>query len=95
MDFGVVLRKLRTDAGLTQEQLALRIGLTKSVVSYYEKHERMPSPEIVVKIADIFHVTTDYLLGVKKEKTIDLTGLSEDDEKLVYLLVESLRNKNG
>ena len=94
VNFGETLKKLRKQDGLTQQQLADKLGLTKSVVSYYELQERYPSPEILVKLANIFHVSTDYLLGIERsEDYIDLTGLSEDDIITVKRLVNSLRRK--
>lgn len=94
MDFGKQLKKLRQEAGLTQKQLASQIGITKSVISFYELQERIPSPEVLVKLAAVFHVSTDYLLGIEKEKTLDISGLDEDDERLVRLVVNALRQKN-
>lgn len=95
MDFGKQLKKLRLEAGLTQKQLASQIGVTKSVISFYELQERIPSPEVLVKLAAVFHVSTDYLLGIEKNKSLDITGLDEDDERLVRLVVNTLRQKNS
>ena len=92
-DFGIRLKELRTQAGLTQKQLAERIGVTKSVVSFYELRERTPSPEVLVKLAAIFHVSSDYLLGIEKGKSIDISGLDAEAEKAVRLIVEQLRKK--
>lgn len=94
VDFGNTLKKLRTEEGLTQQQLAERLGVTKSVVSYYELQERYPSPEVLTKLASIFHVTTDYLLGLSRSETVDLTDLDEEDIITVRRLVSSLRAKN-
>lgn len=94
VDFGNILKKLRLEEGLTQQQLADHLGVTKSVISYYELHERMPSPDILVKISAIFHVSADYLLGLDKSATIDLSGLDDEDIITVKRLVTSLRNKN-
>ncbi|MBQ7119558.1 MAG: helix-turn-helix transcriptional regulator [Oscillospiraceae bacterium] len=79
---------------MTQKNLADRIGVTKSVVSFYELRERTPSPEVLVKLATIFHVSSDYLLGIEKGKHIDISGLDSDDEKAVRAVVEQLRKKN-
>lgn len=95
MDFGKQLKKLRLEAGLTQKQLASQIGVTKSVISFYELQERIPSPEVLVKLAAVFHVSTDYLLGIEKGKSLDITGLDDDDERLVRLVVNTLRQKNS
>ena len=92
-DFGKLLRDLRLQSGLTQKQLAARIGVTTSVVSFYELRERTPSPEVLAKLADVFHVSTDYLLGIDKARTIDVSGLDDDDIQLVSLMVQRLREK--
>lgn len=93
VDFGERLKKMRLQEGMTQQQLAERLGVTKSVVSYYELQERYPSPEILVKLASIFHVSTDFLLGLTKSESILLTGLNDDDIKLVKDLVSRLKRK--
>lgn len=60
-DFGTRLKELRKQTGMTQKELADKLGVTKSVVSFYELRERAPSPEILVKLTSIFDVTSDYL----------------------------------
>ena len=93
-NFGNRLKELRLQAGLTQKQLADQLNITKSVVSFYELRERTPSPEVLIKLATIFHVSTDYLLGIERSKSVDITGLDEEDEKVIRIVVETLRNKN-
>lgn len=94
VNFGEKLRTLRTQAGMTQTALAKRLNVTKSVVSYYELQERMPSPEVLVRLADIFHVTTDYLLGLDHRKMVDVPDLTEEDMHLLLITIETLRKKN-
>jgi len=94
VDFGNILKKLRFEERLTQQQLADRLGVTKSVVSYYELHERTPSPEILVKLSALFHVSTDYLLGLDKKEAVDLTGLDQEDIITVKRMIATLRSKN-
>lgn len=99
LNFGKTLKELRLQHGLTQQQLALQLGITKSVVSYYELQERSPSPDILVKLASIFHVSTDYLLGLEKYPTpdkvyLDVSDLESDDITTLNLLITHLRNKN-
>lgn len=93
VDFGKTLKELRLNAGLTQQQLATQLGVTKTVVSYYELHTRTPSPEILVKLATIFHVSSDYLLGIERGKTIDVSGLDEQEITILITLVGLLRKK--
>lgn len=94
VDFGNVLKKLRLQERMTQQQLADRLGVTKSVVSYYELQERSPSPEVLVKLSSIFHVTTDYLLGLDQREIIDLSGLDEEDISTVKQMITVLRKKH-
>lgn len=94
MNFGEKLKALRTSQKMTQQQLADRIGVAKSVVSYYESGDRYPSYDVLVKIAHVFHTTTDYLLDVKKEKVIDVSGLSDEDIAVVRTVAEALKRKN-
>ena len=95
VSFGKKLKQLRTDVGMTQAELASRLNVTNSVVSYYELHERTPSPEVLIKLSAIFHVTTDYLLDINHDKLLDVSDLSDDDMKFLLLTVETLRKKNG
>ncbi len=94
VNFGNKLKELRLKSKMTQTDLAVKLGVTKSVVSYYELQERMPSPDVLIKLSKIFHVSTDYLLGIENLKTIDVTGLSDSDIGLIVSLVERLsKNK--
>ncbi len=93
VDFGLKLKTLRKQAGLTQQQLATQLGITKSVVSFYELQARSPSPEVLAKLAQIFHVSTDYLLGLDARETIDVSGLDEKDISALRTLVDSLRKR--
>jgi len=95
VDFGNKLKNLRMQAGMTQQQLATLVGVTKSVISFYELRDRSPSPDVLVKLARIFHVSTDYLLGIDKSDTLDISGLSESDVAILRALVESLRQKGS
>jgi len=66
----------------------------KSVVSFYELQERTPSPAILVKLATVFHVSTDFLLGIDNVERLDVSGLTQDDIKVVSLMIDTLRQKN-
>lgn len=94
VDFGQKLRNLRLEAGMTQAELAQRLDITKAVISYYELHERCPSPEVLIKLASIFHISTDYLLGISNRKMIDVSDLSEEEVRLLLSLIVILRKKN-
>ena len=91
VDFGERLRVLRQAKGLTQKQLALQLGLSKSIVSSYENGFRYPSFEVLVKIASVFSTTTDYLLGVGHRELLDISGLSDEDRHILINLVNRLK----
>jgi len=62
-DFGMRLRKLRRGAEMSQAELAERLGVVPSSVGKYERlADSYPSVEVLLKIADFFSVSTDYLL---------------------------------
>ena len=61
--FGEILAELRQDRGLTQRDLAKLFFVTPGTISNYEKGRHLPDAERLIKIADYFSVTTDYLLG--------------------------------
>lgn len=90
---GEKLKSLRIEKKLTQKQVADRIGLAISAVSSYESGSRYPSYDILIRLAHIFHVSTDYLLGMTDKRNIDVTGLSDDEIEVVSQLVEMLRRK--
>ena len=92
-EFGERLRALRTGHPMTQQQLSDEIGVTKSVVSAYEIGARYPSYPILLRIAEVFGVTTDYLLGREEGRMLDASGLSEQDFLMVTQLVKRLQEK--
>ena len=94
VEFGERLRHLRKQKNLTQRQLAAQIGVKNSIISFYEVGDRFPSPEIIVKLATTLNVTSDFLLGIERAESIDVTGLDDEDKRLVRAIVDTLRNKN-
>lgn len=92
---GEKLKSLRIEKKLTQKQVADRIGLAISAVSSYESGTRYPSYDVLVKLARIFHVSTDYLLGMTDTRNVDVTGLNDNEIELVSQLVDMLRSKNN
>lgn len=69
-DFKSVLKQLRMAKGMTQGELAEKIGITRSRLSMYELGQREPDLETLEMIADFFNVDTDYLMGRTNKTTI-------------------------
>ena len=93
-DFGTVLRQLRKNHNLTQEELGKQIGVSKAVVSKYENGLGYPTFDMLIGISDYFGVTTDYLLGVSKNRTIDVSTLTETQIDAVYQIISEFHKSN-
>lgn len=93
VDFGNTLKTLRLKHHLTQEQLARKLGITKSVISAYETGLRMPSYDILIAISKVFKVTTDYLLGLEFRQELDLSGLTEEEITALLNLIKAMKRK--
>ena len=88
-----LLKNLRKDAGLTQKELADKVGVTNSTISFYEQEERSTSVDMIIRLSKIFNVSVDYLLGIDQKRNINLSGLKEEDIQLIQCMVEHLKNK--
>lgn len=88
------LKQLRQDKRLRQDQVAALIGVKKSAVSLYENDMRQPSYDVLVRLADLYRVSTDYLLGRTSSRMLDVSGLSETEAALVSELVAEMTRKN-
>lgn len=93
VDFGNNLKTLRLQNGLTQAQVAQKLGVTKSVISAYETGLRLPSYDILINISKIFRVSTDYLLGLENIREIDLSGLTEEEIQALLNLIKAMKRK--
>lgn len=94
MNFGNRLKTLRIKKKLTQQQLADLLGLTKSVISAYENGLRYPAYDVLIKIARIFKVSTDFLLCVEIKREIDTSGLTDEQVEALIVLIDTIRNNN-
>lgn len=88
------LKQLRLEKDLRQDQLAKLVHVEKSSISMYENDVRQPSYEVLLRYADIFGVSVDYLLGRTTDRSLDLSGLTAADIALICKLVDSMAAKN-
>lgn len=61
---GDKIRELRKNKNMTQEELGVALGVAKNTVSYWERNENKPDYDMIIKIAKLFNVSTDYLFGL-------------------------------
>jgi len=82
------IKELRENAGYSQAQLAKKLDVTRSSVNAWEMGLSMPTTQYVVALAKLFRVSTDYLLGIEKQKTLVLDGYSETEIELIFSLIK-------
>lgn len=92
--FGEQLKTLRKAQNLTQRELGAQLGLSKAVVSKYENGMGYPSFDVLVRIAQYFGVTTDYMLGIARGKQVDVSGLTDSQIRTLHLLVAEFIKAN-
>lgn len=93
VDFGLCLKKLRQSKNLTQLQLAKRLNISKSMISAYENDIRLPSYDVLIKISRIFNVSTDFLLGISPNRTINVTGLTDKQIEIINTIIREFQRK--
>lgn len=100
-ELGDRIRILREKGGLTQLQLAKKLHVTRSTIGHIEVGARIPSVPVLFEIAKFFNVTTDYLLGLSKdrgsrssfEKAVSPLNEAEYQEVLKYIdMLKCYRN---
>ncbi len=87
------IRELRRLRNLSQVQLAQKLGVSKQSVSNWENDNIQPSIEMLVAIAQVFSVSTDYLLGLDHRRVIDVTGLADEYVTHIQQVVDDMRDK--
>nr|DAH43182.1 MAG TPA: Repressor protein CI [Caudoviricetes sp.] len=93
MDFSQIVKQLRLERGMTQQELANMVGLTKVTISQYETGKRKPSFEMIEALADVFHVDMNYLLGFT-DKISRPSGDQTDDKIYNKYLAMTLEEIN-
>lgn len=85
------IRLLRQSRNMSQVNLAKRLGVTKQSISNWENDNIQPSIEMLMKLAAVFAVSTDYLLGLNSGQYLDVDGLPPEVVAHLRQLVEDLR----
>lgn len=93
VDFSQRLKRVRIDRHMTQAQVAKKIGVTASMVSSYETDIRLPSYDVMIRIADLFGVSVDYLLGRDNKRLVDLSHLTDEEAAVVCGMISVLEQK--
>lgn len=94
-DFGELLRKKRTEKGMTQGQLAAKLGLSVTAISKYESNTASPTFETMRSLAAILNVSMDELYGTEQRFTMSTYGMHEQQIQLLKELAKQFRSKNN
>ena len=86
------IKMLRTSQNITQSELAKKLGITRSSVNAWEMGISVPSTSYLVELATLFHVSTDYLLGLKQNASLDVSGLEQEEIRIVNDLVQYFKS---
>lgn len=92
--FGERIRRLRMERKLKQEQVAAILQVNRKAVSHYENDIREPSFETLIQLAELYRVSSDYLLGIESGPSIKVSGLTEKEISLVRELVSIMEARN-
>ena len=90
-EIGFNIRNLRQKRRMSQEQLAKRLNISKSMVSGHERRKYIPSAEYLYQLAMIFDTTVDSLLGLNNRRFLNIDGLTEGQENLIHALIDICR----
>ncbi|MBO5288152.1 MAG: helix-turn-helix transcriptional regulator [Spirochaetales bacterium] len=87
---GERIKNLRMNKSLSQVDLAKCLCVTKQSVSNWENENIMPSIEMLIKIANYFSVSTDYLLGLSEKHTLNTDGLSDLQISHIQTIIDDI-----
>ncbi len=85
------IRRYRTAQNISQVELAKRLGVSKQSVSNWENDNIQPSVDMLVKISQSLSVSTDDLLGLSKENTIDVSGLTDEQIAHIKYIINDIK----
>lgn len=77
------LKKLRNQFGISQQQLADVIAVSQQSVNKYENHSVEPDIDTLIRMADYFHVTVDYLIGRNETEKREMPGITSGEVDLL------------
>lgn len=88
------MKQLRRQRNLLQIELATMLGVSKSVISSYENSVHLPPYDVLVRMAGIFGVSTDYLLGAPCNRSINVEGSTDKQIEAITMIVNELKETN-
>lgn len=90
-DFGYRLKELRKKKKFSQYQVARMLNMSKSTISGYENNIKTPSVEVLKKLAMIYGVSSDYLLGIEDREMISVDGLTRKQKEIMNNIIHEFK----
>ncbi|MBO5320879.1 MAG: helix-turn-helix transcriptional regulator [Ruminococcus sp.] len=87
------IKELRTSMGLNQIQFGRKLFVTKQCISNWENGNIQPSIDMLIRIAQTFSVSTDYLLGLNDKPTLSAEGLTSEQILHLRAIIDDIRKK--
>ncbi|NLG03886.1 MAG: helix-turn-helix transcriptional regulator [Clostridia bacterium] len=92
MIFSDKLQIIRKSKGITQEELAEKLGLSRQAIAKWESGMTYPDITNLIQLSELFHITIDYLVKDNECSKSPVTTLNTDKEKLIDFRLEAIRN---
>lgn len=99
LDIGSKIIELRKKFSLSQSELAKKVNVSRTIIGNYERNENAPSVDILLKIAKVFDVSIDYIVGEGQlsnyDKNVlkrinDIEQLPEEDKNHIFYMIDNL-----
>lgn len=87
------IKELRELNNFTQSEIGKILGITRSSVNAWELGISIPSTKYVIELAQLFSVSTDYLLEVEHKMVLNLSGLDKDSVKILISMAQYMRKR--
>lgn len=89
--FGNRIAELRLARNWTQVQLAQKLNVSKQTVSNWENNNILPSIDLLIKLARLFSVSTDYILALDNREYIEISGLTDVQRAHIQQIIDDLK----
>ena len=88
------IKELREQRGLSQAELAHQFGVTRSSVNAWEMGVSNPKIDKLAELAQYFHVSIDFLVGLENDQTIDISLYTFDEQELIQRMLHYMDEKH-
>jgi transcriptional regulator with XRE-family HTH domain len=99
LNIGERIIQLRKQQNLSQEELAKKTGVSRTIIGNYERNENTPSIEVIIKLAKVFNVSVDFLIGEGQLSNLDkdllrriedIENLDGETKKHLFFLIDNI-----